>query len=108
MIDQVEKCVERIKKELSQARIREFSNKSLNATAEIFESDGPTVAEWYVKEKIERRDETAEMEALLRVLELMKEYPVIQRRRPIGRLIIKTLNVLLRESQTEKQKRGVS
>ena len=104
MMHSIEKLIEDIcqSQEVQRAHLK---NNFLNTVGEVFERDGFGTTRVFLLDKRSRRDLHDQAEALLKVLDLMRDHPEIQQRRAIGRTIFKTL-IAIKGSKKSTLRRG--
>lgn len=68
--------------------------------AQVFEAHGAAVTRLYLLDKSEQRDTKEAAKLLLPVLEILEKHEMITQHRPIGRYILKTLPLLLKQGET--------
>ncbi|MEO0131445.1 MAG: hypothetical protein ABIK73_00675 [candidate division WOR-3 bacterium] len=92
-MDEVDEIIEQIKND-STLKGNEFSSSILNALGEIFEEKGVGASKVFLLSKFNEDDN--ERKRLLKVISILEKSSAIMQDRSIGRLIIKSLNQLIK------------
>lgn len=76
-----------------------FSHRFLNNVAEGFERHGFEEVKLFLMDKENRRSHYYQAEAIIAVIKIFEKYPMIKKNRRVGRLILKSLDSILREGK---------
>jgi len=99
MTEQENDPVAKAMEEIQKIEMGYLSNKFLNTVGDVLEKEGRTMTENFLRERRSRRDTRQQAEVLLKVLDILKRNPSIDRK--TGRFIIKGLNSIKRKEIRE-------
>jgi len=102
MNDPIAQVIDRIQKNPAIAQAKRFTPNFLNNVGEVFEKYGFTTTRQYLKDKAERSELTDQAKAVLAALDCMEDCESIRRHPAIGRLLIKTLNQIVRPNKNRQ------
>lgn len=95
--DALADILDEIKRDPKVKEVR-FSHRFLNNIAEGFERHGFEEVKLFLMDKKNRRD-YYQAEAIMAVIKIFEEYPMIKKNRKVGRLILKSLDSILKEEK---------
>lgn len=96
--DALADILDEIKRDPKVKEVR-FSHRFLNNIAEGFERHGFEEVKLFLMDKKNRKGHYYQAEAIMAVIKIFEGYPMIKKNRKVGRLILKSLDSILKEEK---------